>query len=38
LPSDEEIEKEGNNYSEEYFAIEDFVAGMKLLRDKLINK
>ena len=38
LPSDEEIEKAGNEYSEECFAIEDFVAGMKLLRDKLINK
>jgi len=38
LPSDEEIEKAGNEYSEECFAIEDFVAGMKCLRDKLINK
>jgi len=38
LPNDEEIEKEGNNYSEEHFAMEDFVAGMKCLRDKLINK
>jgi len=38
LPSDEEIEKAGNEYSEECFAIEDFFAGMKCLRDKLINK
>ena len=38
LPSDEEIEKASNKYSEEHFAMEDFVAGAKWLRDKLINK
>jgi len=38
LPSDEEIEKVSNKYSEEHFAMEDFVAGAKWLRDKLINK